>query len=124
MHSSPLEKHENTTGIPALVGHTSVTFSPLMSRFLILVHHSVDEGLKGTAFLTDNLVDEKTAFSQEVNASSLTRAFNTKLDVWKWLELPENVKRHRRFGKGMDGMTKLSPPEQAVGGLCYFISWE
>jgi hypothetical protein len=76
----------------------------------------VDEGLKANAYTVENLADDKTASSQESNDAPFNRAFNTRLGIWEWFELPENELRHRRFGKGMDGITNFFPAEHTIHG--------
>jgi hypothetical protein len=73
--------------------------------------------------MVENLVDEKTASSQEANDAPFNRAYDTRLGVWEWFELPENALRHRRFGKAMYGIANFFPAELAVGGSHYFIQY-
>jgi hypothetical protein len=70
----------------------------------------------------DNLVDTKTASSQELIDTPFNRAFGTRLQMWDWYELPENAKRHRRFGAAMRGTTRIFPPELTIHGSYYSIS--
>lgn len=72
--------------------------------------------MKSAAFLANNLADPKTAFSDEGTDTPMNRAFNSPLPMFEWMELPENTKRHRRFGPAMLGSVEFSPPEQIVNG--------
>jgi hypothetical protein len=76
----------------------------------------VDEGLKSNAHAVENLADAKTASSQEPNDAPFNRAFNTRLGLWEWFELPENELRLRQFGKGMDGITNFFPAGHTIHG--------
>ncbi|TFY82517.1 hypothetical protein EWM64_g1487 [Hericium alpestre] len=87
----PMGKHDGTSGIPAIVGHTT------------------DEVYRAGTQLSTVLRDPKWGHSQEPTEAALNKAFNTPLPPFEWLELPENAYRLRRFGVGMDGTSKIFP---------------
>ena len=83
------------------------------------VYHSADEAFKSVAHLTEwllpdtrteSLTTDAKANREQGSAGHLTLshaaspfnlAFNTKLGFFEWLELPENHRRHERFGHSM-----------------------
>lgn len=76
--------------------------------------------------MTDNLVDPKTASSQDPAATPANRAFGSNKVFWEWLEEPGNEKRLRRFGSAMRGSTKFFPAELSVKSLCLrlYLIWD
>jgi hypothetical protein len=64
---------------------------------------STDEVVKTAAYLSDNLLDPKTAASQEVTDGPLSRAFGP--ETWfEFLEKPDNAYRLRRYGVAIHGL--------------------
>jgi len=53
--------------------------------------HSCDEGLKGSAYVTEYLKDPT------AHAAAFNISFNTKSSIWDWFEEPGNDWRLRRF---------------------------
>ncbi|THG95611.1 hypothetical protein EW026_g6076 [Hermanssonia centrifuga] len=77
-------KYDNTLGIAALFDHFG------------------DEAVKSSGYITETLIDPKTARSGEPNQTAFNRAFKTDLPMFHWYDLEENAFRRRRFGIGFD----------------------
>ncbi|KIM80118.1 hypothetical protein PILCRDRAFT_535803 [Piloderma croceum F 1598] len=93
--ADPIAKHDNTSGISALVGH------------------STDEIMKAGVYLTDNLMDPKTAASQEALDAVFSRAFG-RVPCFEFLEKPGNEYRLRRFGAAMHGVSSAVASDALV----------
>lgn len=55
------------------------------------------------------------ADSEELNETTLQKAFNMKHTYWEFLELPENTFRNRRFNIAMQGVSSMQPPGTILG---------
>ncbi|EMD33481.1 hypothetical protein CERSUDRAFT_87325 [Gelatoporia subvermispora B] len=99
LFDKPLEKHENTSGIPALIGHCT------------------DEDFKGAGYILEHLTDPETAFEDGVERTPMMRAFGSATDVWTWFERPDNELRFRRFGAAMNGVNNMQSPESILKGF-------
>ncbi|ETW80891.1 hypothetical protein HETIRDRAFT_154964 [Heterobasidion irregulare TC 32-1] len=95
----PLIKHDGTSGFSAAVGHQS------------------DETFKHVAALSETLHDPVFGHSDEPNQCARSKAFNTDLSAFEWLELPENSYRRRRFGVFMDGLSKVQLLDTSWSGF-------
>ncbi|OCH93183.1 S-adenosyl-L-methionine-dependent methyltransferase, partial [Obba rivulosa] len=95
----PLEKHENTSGISALIGHCT------------------DEDYKGAGFILEHLTDPETAFEDGLERTPMMRAFGSTTDVWTWFERPDNELRFRRFGAAMTGVSNMESPDSILKGF-------
>ncbi|KAJ6554494.1 O-methyltransferase [Mycena capillaripes] len=91
--SAPEDKHQGAIG------------------FAAIVELNTDETLKAGAYIQDVLLTHKQG-TDELD-TPLNRAFNTHIDLFSWLELPENQVRFRRFGMAMDASRRVSPPAAA-----------
>jgi hypothetical protein len=78
--------------------------------------HSLDEGFKGSSYLTETLLDPEFGHAYEANKAAFNKAHNVKEDLWKWLEAPDNRLRLARFGAGMNGVKNMTPPESILEG--------
>lgn len=79
---------------------------------LLSVHH----GQKSSAYLTETLLDPKTAFSDEAKDAALSKVFDTDLPLWEWLELPENKHELKLFAMAMQGFSRLLPADAILKG--------
>ncbi|KAK0458974.1 O-methyltransferase-domain-containing protein [Desarmillaria tabescens] len=98
---SPLEKHDGTNGIAALIGHCA------------------DEDYKGAGYITEHLTNPETAQEDSAEHSPMMQAFGCDLGVWNWLEQPSNQLRLRRFGVAMDGVNRMQPPDSILKGFSW-----
>ncbi len=78
--------------------------------------HSLDEGFKGSSYLTETLLDPEFGHAYEANKTAFNKAHNVKEDMWKWLEAPDNRLRLARFGAAMNGVKNMTPPEAILEG--------
>ncbi|KAH6879328.1 S-adenosyl-L-methionine-dependent methyltransferase [Coprinopsis sp. MPI-PUGE-AT-0042] len=84
LEENPDAKHDNTNGLPALLGH------------------QFDEVAKSSAYLYET--------PSSGTATALNRAFGIDgLDIWSWygLDDPEQQKRKKRFNLGMRGVAAM-----------------
>ncbi|KLO13199.1 S-adenosyl-L-methionine-dependent methyltransferase [Schizopora paradoxa] len=95
---NPLEKHDNTSGVAALVAHCT------------------DEDMKGATYMLEQLTDPNVEDHDDPTNVALSRAFGHKGDAWSWYELPENEMRFKRFGAAMKGITSMQKPEAILHG--------
>lgn len=95
----PLEKHDNTSGIPALIGHCT------------------DEDYKGAGYILEHLTDPETGFQEGQVRTPMMLAFGSKTDVWTWLEEPFNELRLRRFGVAMNGVSSMQSSDSILKGF-------
>ncbi|PFH49323.1 hypothetical protein AMATHDRAFT_147951 [Amanita thiersii Skay4041] len=97
--ASPENKHVDTPGMSALIEHTG------------------DEVFKGSAFMTDVLLDPVSGHSEAPEHAPLCVAFKTNKPSWEWYEEPENAFRLKRFAAAMAGSAKLDPPNAILQGF-------
>ena len=97
------------------------TLRELGADEIFLLGDRCDEIFRASAYLPDNATDPATAFSEEVNASPLQRAFNTDASYWDLLEQPENILRFRRFGLATKGTLATQPPAAILQGWFIII---
>ena len=83
-----------------------------------------DETFKHVAVLSETLHDPVFGHSDEPNQCARSKAFNTDLTAFKWLELPENSYRRRRFGVFMDGLSKVQLLDATWSGGFHKIFYE
>ncbi|KAH9993365.1 O-methyltransferase [Russula vinacea] len=100
--ASPESKHIGTLGISSLLGHV------------------LDEGFKGSSYLTETLLDPELGHSFEPNKTPFNKALNFERDMWTWFEAPENKVRLARFGAGMNGAKNMTPADSILEGY----GWE
>lgn len=72
-----------------------------MSPMVAMLMGAADQHFKASAYLTETLTDPETAYSDDLDKAAVNVAFDTKLDYWSWLELPEQRMRLTRFGMAM-----------------------
>jgi hypothetical protein len=84
------------------------------------MHRSADECMKGSAFMVEHMLDITAASSQDPSICPLTRAFNTNLNCFQWIEKPENVKRMRRGKMAMTSSdTSMTPEDLLLSVYCF-----
>jgi hypothetical protein len=71
--------------------------------------------MKSAVYLADNLLDPKTAASQESLDTPMSRAFGRQ-HFFEFLEKPENEYRFRRFGAAMLGSIASSNSDAVMTG--------
>ena len=71
--------------------------------------------MKSGVYLPDNILDSKTAASQELFDTPLSRAFGRQ-HFFEFLEKPENEYRFRRFGAAMLGTTASNNSDAIMAG--------
>ncbi|KAF8489526.1 S-adenosyl-L-methionine-dependent methyltransferase [Russula emetica] len=99
--ANPESKHIGTLGITSLFEHT------------------LDEGFKGSSYLTETLLDPELGHAYESNKAAFNKAHNVKEDLWTWFEAPDNRLRLARFGAGMNGIKNMTPPEAILEGYAW-----
>src|SRR6267142_7000790 len=57
--------------------------------------------------LTETLLDPEFGHANEANKSAFSKAFNVEVDLWSWLERPDNRSRLARFGAAMNGLKNM-----------------
>ena len=77
---------------------------------------SLDEGFKSSSYLTETLLDPEFGHANEANKTAFSKAFNVDVDLWSWLELPDNRLRHVRFGAAMNGLKNMCCMDAILGG--------
>ncbi|KAH6908342.1 hypothetical protein BKA70DRAFT_1103744 [Coprinopsis sp. MPI-PUGE-AT-0042] len=100
----PNAKHDNTNGVPALLGH------------------QFDEVAKASAYLYESLKGTPSEPSSAKTATALNKAFGTEgLDLWAWfgLDTPEQQERKNRFNLGMRGVDAIQK-----GAICKAYEWK
>ncbi|KAF9031556.1 S-adenosyl-L-methionine-dependent methyltransferase [Hymenopellis radicata] len=98
--ADPMGKHDGSNGFPALAE----------------LHASVSG--RSSGFVFENLTDPVTAFSDLPEHAIATRAFNMPdgMNMFQWLNRPEEEYRRRMFGVGMSG-TKLMERDGLFEGV-------
>ena len=76
--------------------------------------------MKASSFMADNILDPKTATSQELLDAPFSRAFGRE-PLFEFLEKPGNEYRLRRFGAAMHGVTSAIPPGALL--VCKSSCW-
>ena len=79
--------------------------------------YRLDEGFKGSSYLTETLLDPELGHSFEPNKTPFNKALNFERDMWTWFEAPENKVRLARFGAGMNGAKNMTPADSILEGL-------
>jgi hypothetical protein len=74
--------------------------------------------MKAGVYLTDNLMDPKTAASQEALDAVFSRAFG-RVPCFEFLEKPGNEYRLRRFGAAMHGVSSAVASDALVTSKCF-----
>ncbi|KII87317.1 hypothetical protein PLICRDRAFT_699701 [Plicaturopsis crispa FD-325 SS-3] len=97
--SKPEEKHVDTSGVAAFVGHFS------------------DEGLKTSSYLDDVFHNPNFVHSDSASQTAANLAFKIDGNFFSWLEQPGNSQRLHRFGIAMDGATKFDSPDAIIQGF-------
>ncbi|KAI0064272.1 O-methyltransferase [Artomyces pyxidatus] len=82
-----------------------------------IVAHITDEGMKISSYLPETLLDPEYGHSVSPNKAAFHKAYNTKSDLFQWLEEPGNESRLARFGTAMEGSKSMSPPNAILGGF-------
>jgi hypothetical protein len=72
--------------------------------------------IKAAVYLADNLLDPKTATSQEPLDCPFSRAFGRQ-SVFDFLDKPENAYRMRRFVAAMHGTTMAHGSDVILSGI-------
>ncbi|KAF8192783.1 O-methyltransferase [Mycena galopus ATCC 62051] len=88
--------------------------------YAAIVELNTDETFKAGAYIRDVVLTANENDADELD-TPLNRAFNTHVDLFSWLELPENRVRFRRFGMAMDAGRRVSPP--ASGSALKRFNW-
>ncbi|KAJ7592015.1 O-methyltransferase [Mycena floridula] len=91
--NNPDTKHDGTRGSVALF------------------EWAVDDLAKASNFLTENMTDPNTAFSDKPTHAPFQRAVKQEITMFDWYELPEQSYRRRRFGTAMAGIASLRGDE-------------
>ena len=78
--------------------------------------HSLDEGFKGSSYLTETLLDPELGHAYEANKTAFNKAHNVKEAVWTWFEAPDNRLRLARFGAAMNGVKNMALVEAILEG--------
>ncbi|KIY46447.1 S-adenosyl-L-methionine-dependent methyltransferase [Fistulina hepatica ATCC 64428] len=92
-------KHEGANGVSAFVGAFT------------------DELGKAALALPEALTDPELAHALDANKCGITKAFNTDLTYFQWLDRPANMRRMRRIGMAMHGVTQMLPPNSMLRGF-------
>jgi len=82
----------------------------------LLPFHSLDEGFKGTGYLTESLLDPELGHAYAANRTAFNKTHDVKEDLWTWFEAPDNRLRLARFGAGMNGVKDMTPSEAILEG--------
>ncbi|KAF8196214.1 hypothetical protein K438DRAFT_1760392 [Mycena galopus ATCC 62051] len=93
--AAPEDKHHGSKGYAAVVELVT------------------DETLKAGAYIQDVVLTAHENDADELD-TPLNRAFNTHVDLFSWLELPENRVRFRRFGMAMEASRRIFPPTSGL----------
>lgn len=78
--------------------------------------HSGTENTRAAGCLAENLLDPRTAFSQEPTEAAFQLALGTKLTHFDWLDLPENAEKLKKFGVAMGATTNYNDGKVATQG--------
>ncbi|KAF8624706.1 hypothetical protein AX17_007037 [Amanita inopinata Kibby_2008] len=87
----PESKHDNTTGLPALVSH------------------HLDETFKASAYSWETMQEVQDITSGEPHHSPFARAVGEGEIIYKFYQRPDQTFRRRRFGFAMQGIQVLQP---------------
>ena len=140
--ASPLQKHDGTNGIAALVGHWCGKLFLRNKMSSSSCSHSADEDYKGAGHILEHLTSS--AFRQsstnenptsrshvgpaqsqsqpsplsDPTQSPMLHAFSYagRGDVWSWFEQPSNVMRFKRFGAAMKGVSSVQTEDAILKG--------
>lgn len=74
----------------------------------INLYSSLSSGHKGSGYITENMMDQATAFSTEPNHAPLQRGLRTDKRYFDWYTEPEQDAERHRFGVAMKGTTAMS----------------
>jgi len=78
--------------------------------------------MKAGVYLTDNILDPKTAASQEVLDAVFSRAFG-RIPIFEFFEKPGNEYRLRRFGAAMHGISSAVASDVLVTSKYFVGLW-
>ena len=114
---SPESKHIGTFGLTSFIEHGYESITGLSSSIQTLMRiHSLDDGFKGSSYLTETLLDPEFGYSNEPSKTAVTKALNIKGDFWSSLSGPDNRLRQARFGSAMNGLKNMSSAETILEG--------
>jgi hypothetical protein len=78
--------------------------------------------MNAAVYLTDNLMDPKTASSQEALDAPFNQAFG-RVPVFEFFEKPGNEYRLRRFGAAMHGVSSAAASDALVTSKHFVGLW-
>jgi hypothetical protein len=78
--------------------------------------YRLDEGFKGSSYLTETLLDPEFGHSYESNKTAFNKALNLEGDMWTWFEAPGNELRLARFGAAMNGAKNMTSASSVLEG--------
>ena len=78
--------------------------------------------MKAGVYMADNLLDPKTATSQEVLDAPFSRAFGRE-SIFEFFEKPGNEYRLRRFGAAMHGISSALPSGALLAGKSFWLAF-
>lgn len=73
--------------------------------------------MKVSSYMTENLIDPKTAFSHEPTDTAFNLAFDTPESYFTWLGKPENAYRRARFDAGMPAIGNMEGKDSILRGI-------
>ena len=77
---------------------------------------SLDEGFKGSSYLTETLLDPGLGHAYESGKTAFNKAHNFEGEMWTWFEAPDNRLRLARFGAAMNGAKNITPADSILEG--------
>ncbi|KAL6307776.1 O-methyltransferase [Sparassis latifolia] len=101
LEAQPAEKYDGTNGVAAIVGLLT------------------DDALQNATYLSDTLRDPATTDSFDAYDAPFSRAWakGAHLNMFEWLNLPDNVSRRKRYQMAMNGLNKMTPPDSILRGF-------
>ena len=78
--------------------------------------YRLNEGFKGSSYLTETLLDPELGHSYEPKKSAFSKAHNVEEDLWTWFEAPDNKLRLARFGAAMNGAKDMTSSDSILEG--------
>jgi hypothetical protein len=81
-----------------------------------MLFYRLDEGFKGSSFLTETVLDPELGHAYESSKTAFNKAHNFEGEMWTWFEAPENRLRLARFGAAMNGAKNFTSADSILEG--------
>ena len=110
-----IDKFIGTNGIAAGIEFACVV-RLLANDCRVPMFSSTGDMLKGSAYMTDTLVNPRTSHSYEITDAPINLAFNISDSFYVWMNRADNEYRRVRFDVNMHGVTQAETKDTILKG--------